>query len=99
MMMEVQIISRRTGQLVGAFALGDEAEVLVGRDASCDIHLNAATVSREHCVIERVDGNLRLRDLGSTGGTRCGGREIDDVRVENGLEVEIGPALLRFIED
>ena len=98
-MMELHVINRKTGQLMRAFAIGDAAEVLIGRHESCDIRLDAPSVSREHCVIESVDGDLHLRDLESTGGTRCGGSRIDDVRLQHGLEVEVGPALLRFGED
>ncbi|MDP7071056.1 MAG: FHA domain-containing protein [Phycisphaerales bacterium] len=99
MMMELHVINRKTGQLVRAFALGDAADVLIGRDESCDIRLNAPSVSREHCLIEEIDGDLHLRDLDSSGGTLCGGRKIDDVRLQHGLEVEVGPATLRFVED
>ncbi|MDP7030475.1 MAG: FHA domain-containing protein [Phycisphaerales bacterium] len=97
-MMELHVLNRKTGQLVRAFALGDAAEVLIGRHEGCDIRLDAPSVSREHCVIESIDGDLHLRDLESTGGTRCSGAPIDDVRLQHGLEVEVGPALLRFIE-
>jgi len=99
MMMELHVISRKTGQLLRQFALGDEVDVLIGRDEDCDIRLNAPSVSRTHCLIETVNGDMRLRDLGSTGGTRSGGRDVDEIRVEHGLEVEVGPAILRFIED
>jgi len=95
-MLEVQIVDRRSGRSLRTFALGDAPEVLIGRDESCDIHLAAASVSREHCVIERHEGDVRIRDLGSTGGTRFRGEPIDEIRVQDGLEIEIGPALLRF---
>ncbi len=97
-MMELHVINRKTGQLMRAFALGDAAEVLIGRHETCDIQLDAPSVSREHCVIESIDGDLHIRDLESTGGTRCSGAPIDDVRLQHGLEVEVGPALLRFVE-
>ncbi len=99
MMMELHVINRKTGRLVRAFALGDAAELLIGRDEACDICLNAPSVSREHCLIEEVDGDLHVRDLDSAGGTHCGGKKIEDVRIEHGLEIEVGPATLRFLED
>jgi pSer/pThr/pTyr-binding forkhead associated (FHA) protein len=99
MMMELHVINRRSGQLVRAFALGDAAEILIGRDENCDIRLDAPSVSREHCVIESIDGVLHLRDLDSTGGTFCSGQPVEEVRLQNGLEVQVGPAILRFVED
>ena len=98
MMMEMQIISRSTGALLRAFALGDTAEVIVGRDSDCDIQINAPSVSREHCVIEHMDGDYHLRDLDSTGGTWIDGKRITEVRIEDGIEIQVGPALLRFVD-
>ncbi|MDP7188261.1 MAG: FHA domain-containing protein [Phycisphaerales bacterium] len=98
-MLELHVISRKTEQLVGAFAIGDNAEILIGRDADCDVRISAASVSREHCIIEQVDGEYYLRDLDSSGGTLLNGEPIDDVRLEHGLEVEVGPTTLRFVDE
>lgn len=98
-MMELHVCSKKTGSLLKAFALGDTAEVLIGRDESCDIKIKAPTVSREHCTIERDGEDLVLRDLGSKGGTlRSTGERIDRLRLEDGMEVTIGPAVLKFYE-
>ncbi|MCH2137073.1 MAG: FHA domain-containing protein [Phycisphaerales bacterium] len=97
-MMEMHIVNKATGATLRAFALGDATEVIVGRDSDCDVQINAPSVSREHCVIEHVDGDYRLRDLDSTGGTWSNGDRVDDIRVEDGLEVSVGPALLRFVD-
>ena len=96
-MMEVHVCNRG-GQLLRAFALGDSDELIVGRDESCDIRIEAINVSREHCAIERNGEGLVLRDLGSSGGTYCDGQRIDQVKVHDGMEVVVGPALLRFHE-
>lgn len=99
MMMEMHIINRATGATLRAFALGDTSEVIIGRDLDCDVTINAPSISREHCVIEHVNGDYRLRDLDSTGGTIVDGDRIDEIRLEDGLEVHVGPALLRFVDD
>ncbi len=99
MMMEMHIINRATGATLKAFALSDTTEVIIGRDADCDVTINAPSISREHCSIEHVDGAFHLRDLESTGGTIVDGARIDEVRIEDGLEVQLGPALLRFIDE
>ncbi len=98
-MLELHVISRKTDQLVGAFAIGDNAEILIGRDSDCDVRISAASVSREHCVIEQVDGEYYLRDLDSSGGTLVAGERIEEVRLEHGLEVEVGPTILRFVDE
>ena len=96
-MMEVHVCNK-AGTLLKAFALGDASEVIVGRDESCDIRIVAQSVSREHCAIEHEGEDLVLRDLGSSGGTYIDGKRIEKVRVRDGMEVAVGPAVLRFYE-
>jgi adenylate cyclase len=95
-MMELHICSRKTGSLLRAFALGEASEVLVGRDDSCDVRIQAPSVSREHCAIERDGEDFVLRDLGSTVGTFVEGKRVDRVNLRDGMEVVVGPALLKF---
>jgi hypothetical protein len=51
-----------------------EGENLIGREETCQIHLNVTGVSREHARLTFVSqiGLLTLEDLGSTNGTFCG---------------------------
>ncbi|MHC5001813.1 MAG: FHA domain-containing protein [Planctomycetota bacterium] len=95
-MMELHVCSQ-SGQLLRAFALGEvERELIIGREEHCDVQIASRSVSREHCAIERDEEGLLLRDLGSTCGTIIDGRRVDHVRVQSGLEVHVGPAVLRF---
>lgn len=97
-MLELHIY-RRDGTLLKAYALGDSNELIVGRDEACDVRIMDRTVSREHCAIERVEGDaVVLRDLGSKGGTFVSGHRVGRVDVRDGVEVEVGPALLRFVD-
>lgn len=97
LMMELHICNK-DGSLLRAFALGDSKEVIVGRDENCDIRIMARSVSREHCAIEQQGEALVLRDLGSSGGTYVKGSRIETVSVEDGMEVLVGPAVLKFYE-
>ena len=96
-MMELHVCNRK-GSLLRAFALGDSAEIIIGRDQTCDVRIMSRSVSREHCAIEREGEDLILKDLGSTSGTLVHGKPVDQVRLEDGLEVTVGPALLKFID-
>lgn len=98
-MMELHICARADGKVLRKFAIGDLQEVIVGRDSECDIRIKSPIVSREHCTIEQdEEGALMLTDSGSTGGTYVDDEKIDTVRVEDGLEVVVGPALLKFYD-
>ena len=97
-MMEVHVCSQKDGHLVRAFALGDSTEVIIGREESCDIRIESMSVSREHCSIERSGDDLLLKDLESSGGTFMDGQKIDSIRLEDGMEIQIGPAVLKFYE-
>ena len=96
-MMELHVYNR-AGERLRAFALGDSKEVIVGRDETCDIRILAKSVSREHCAIEQDGEELVLRDLGSSGGTYLDGKKIEKVRLEDGMEINVGPAVLKFYD-
>lgn len=96
-MMELHVCTRE-GETLKRFALGDQSELLVGRDPECDVQINCSSVSREHCAIEAKGPDHFLRDLGSTGGTYVGDTPVDRVRLHDGVQVRVGPAILRFVE-
>ena len=97
-MIELHVCDRK-GTLLRAYALGDSSEVIIGRDETCDVRIAAKSVSREHCAIERSGEKLTLRDLGSTSGTYLGPDRITSVPIRDGLEIVVGPAVLRFHEN
>ena len=98
-MMELHICTRNSGKVLRKFAIGDLDELIIGREEGCDIRIKAATISREHCTIEADDsGNLVLTDNNSTCGTFVSDEKIESVRLEDGLEVVLGPAVLRFYD-
>lgn len=49
---------------------------LVGREQDCHLRPNSDLVSRHHCVFSIDDYAVRLRDLGSTNGTRVNGEAL-----------------------
>jgi pSer/pThr/pTyr-binding forkhead associated (FHA) protein len=56
------------------FTLLDELPLLIGRSEHTGLRINADRVSREHAVIDYVDGDWQIRDLNSTNGTFVNGR-------------------------
>jgi hypothetical protein len=70
------------------------APVIVGRDPWCDARLDSIRVSRIHCCLTEVDGQVVVLDLGSVNGTRINGRLVDLGRLRIGDELSI--AHLRY---
>lgn len=70
--------------------------VVIGRAEDCDVRIAASSVSRHHCAIEPDENAWIVRDLGSTFGVELQGVKIEQAGIRDGLEVRIGPAILRF---
>jgi DNA-binding NtrC family response regulator len=69
---------------------------LIGTGPACAIRLSDRLVSRRHASLELVNGVLRLRDLGSTNGTRLQGVSIVEAILAGGETMQIGESTLRM---
>ena len=74
-----------------------DAEVTrAGRHPDSDIFLDDITVSRRHAeIIRRADG-FHVLDAGSLNGTYVNRDRVDDVKLSNGDELQIGKFKLVF---
>ncbi len=80
------------------FRIGpDGLPVVLGRSGSLSgVVLPFSNVSRRHAELHLDgQGRLRLRDLGSTGGTFVNGARVDDVALVNGDVVRVGEVVVR----
>ncbi len=101
--MFVLTIANLAGETLRTFDLARveaaHSRVLIGRADDCDVRITHATVSRHHCAIEPVEDEpdeWMIRDLGSTHGLIVDGERVQEAAVHAGLEVRLGPAVLRF---
>jgi hypothetical protein len=69
----------------------------IGRKPSNDMHIDDASVSKEHAAIVTVGNDQILEDLGSTNGTLINGRKIGKHILQNNDSIEIGRYQLRYI--
>ena len=75
----------------------DGARLTVGRDPSSDVHVDDATVSRRHAVLERLAAGWSVSDLRSTNGTLVNGDFIDQPRpLFSGDEIQVGETRLIY---
>jgi hypothetical protein len=72
----------------------DQEVVVAGRHPACDVRLDSLRVSRHDCCITRQDGDLVVRDLGSSNGIRINGQRVEIGLLRLGDELSI--AHLRY---
>jgi pSer/pThr/pTyr-binding forkhead associated (FHA) protein len=58
--------------------------LVIGRHSRCDVRLSSPRVSRYHCCLTDVGGELAARDLGSTNGLRINGQRVTAGRLKPG---------------
>ncbi len=87
----------KRGPNAGSTFLLDAESTSVGRSTDGDVFLDDITVSRKHAAFERrADGSWFVRDLGSLNGTYVNGEQVEETKLANGDEVQIGKFKLTF---
>jgi len=95
-MFELTIFSK-DGRELKRYELNGTKPIKIGRAIDCDIKIAVPEVSRRHAQIEQIEEDeWVIKDLGSTHGCLVRGERIREVTITPGLEVSIGPAVLRF---
>lgn len=73
--------------------------ITIGRGLSNDVKILDHNVSRQHAVIENIDGDFRVRDLASTNGTMINGVFIQEKFLTEGDQLQIGKNIFLFERD
>jgi EAL domain-containing protein (putative c-di-GMP-specific phosphodiesterase class I) len=76
----------------------DSLPFRIGRASHLSFVVNSPHVSKEHAEIYARDGDLRLRDLGSTNGTFLNHEPIADAVLRNGDVLHFGDAEFRIVQ-
>ncbi len=92
--MDVNLILLKKNNSQKAFSLSSGVTV-IGRRHDCDLRIPLMSVSRRHCQLNRDEGVLKIRDLGSRNGTYLNGKRIDEAVIQAGDYIEVGP--LKFV--
>ena len=79
------------------FALADQ-NVIIGRSPSCQIHIDNASVSRQHARIDRDEAGVYFAtDLQSTNGTFVNDVPANQTIMKDGDYLKAGNCIYRFL--
>jgi pSer/pThr/pTyr-binding forkhead associated (FHA) protein len=67
----------------------------IGRNQDCDIRLNVEGVDPMHCLLVFGEGGMQLRDLNSVSGTYVNGIRAENVPLQHGDVLKVGPFQFR----
>lgn len=73
-----------------SFAIS-KANIVIGRREDCDLCIPLRPVSRRHCELRQLDDKIHVCDLGSSNGTFVNGIKVDEVQVNAGDLIQVGP--------
>lgn len=93
MICELKVVE---GPAIGfEYALGDGERKTIGRQENADFCVASDQhLSRIHAVVEWVESEFRLRDLGSRNGTFVNTSRINNVELKSGDRIKVGNSIL-----
>jgi hypothetical protein len=89
------VIRAGGGRSGESFAL-EGARLTIGRRPDSDVFLDDVTVSRDHALLVRRNGDYYLDDCGSLNGTYVNRHRIESHQLTDGDELQIGKYKLAF---
>lgn len=66
----------------------------LGRGTTCDLILQEASVSRNHCQVQFKDHEWIVQDLGSSNGTWLNGDRIKEKKLQSGDKIQLGSQMI-----
>ena len=94
----VPTLTIKYGRQEGLVYRLDADSATIGRSPKCAVFLNDMTVSRDHALIEKVDGVWTIRDAASFNGVWVNNKNIDHAVLRDGDIIQIGCFILKFSE-
>ena len=92
------LVIRAGGGRAGEHLPLQAARETIGRAPDADLFLDDVTVSREHALLERQADGTHVRDLDSLNGTYVNRQRVDEARLADGDELQIGKYRLTYID-
>jgi diguanylate cyclase (GGDEF)-like protein len=92
------VVDAPLARLLGESFQLPSGDLVLGRDAGCDVVLDVLDVSRRHARIRKVAGLAVLEDLGSKNGTLLDERCLKAAAaLEPGARIRLGSVVLKYL--
>ena len=72
---------------------------MVGRDAKCIVRLQDTEISRNHAELFWGTEGFRLRDLGSFNGSHVNCKQVKDILLKTGDQLQVGQTVMLFVSE
>src|SRR5437016_8135612 len=69
--------------------------VVIGRSDACEISVKDSSMSGKHAEISKINGEIRVKDLGSANGIWLNGERVEDVELFDGDVLRLGQPSIR----
>src|SRR5436305_1762060 len=69
--------------------------VTIGRSDACEISVKDSSMSGKHAEISKINGEIRVKDLGSANGIWLNGERVEDVELYDGDVLRCGQTSIR----
>lgn len=74
-------------------------KLAIGRATEADLQIPLGTVSRRHCEILIEDGDVIVRDTGSSNGTYVNDKRVQEIELSPGDKLTVGPVIFTVVID
>ncbi len=96
--MEVTLVMFKADSTRREFPVKPDGFV-IGRKNTCDLRIPLSSVSRRHCELSVQDGQVKLRDMGSSNGTFHNSIRVQEAVLLAGDELVVGPVVFTVVVD
>ena len=93
--MAVHVVAGPDAPLELTWSASEPGALLVGKGPACALRLTDPHVSRRHLSLELGPTSVRLRDLGSSNGTRAQGVDVVEANLRGGELLSLGQTTLQ----
>jgi pSer/pThr/pTyr-binding forkhead associated (FHA) protein len=96
--MKISLVVLSAGSAAGKALPINVPQFIIGRDPGCNLRPASAMISKRHCAVLVKNGQVSLRDFGSTNGTSVNDEPVTgEVRLKDGDLLKVGPLSFKLV--